>query len=464
MLQDRYETDKLFDSILQLTNQMDPVLAEIDRVLEDEALYQLIRDDLAKRYPQTEQTGRHSTPVEVILRSLIVKRLYRLSYEQTEYQVRDSLVLRQFCRVYLNVVPDDTTLMRWAALVQPETLEQFNQRLTELAAQLKVTKGRKLRTDGTVVETNIHHPSDSSLLADSVRVLGRTLRRAKGVLKGKTDINPGVFRNRVHSVRRLARQVGEAMRKSGETAREQGLLAYRKLVKATQQTIEQAQQVLPALQALTGKEADRLAEILETFIPRAEQVVSQAIRRVFQGEKVLASEKIVSLFEPHSAIIRRNKARKPTEYGHKVWLDEVDGGIVTRWQLLEGNPNDDQQWLPSLEHHIERFGRPPNQMSADRGVYSPHNEQAAQERGVKRVVLPQPGRKSAARKQHEKQRWFKRGRRWHAGVEGRISVLKRRNELDRCRDHGRQGFERWIGWGVIAANLLVIARVLAKSA
>ena len=226
------------------------------------------------------------------------------------------------------------------------------------------------------------------------------------------------------------------MRKRGETAQEQGLQAYRKLVKATQQTIEQAQQVLPALQAVTGKQAQKLTEIMETFIPRAEQVVSQAVRRVFQDEKVPASEKIVSLFEPHSAIIRRNKARKPTEYGHKVWLDEVDGGIVTRWQVLEGNPNDDQQWLPSLEYHIYCFGRPPNQMSGDRGVHSSTNEQIAQERGVKRVILPQPGRKSEARKRHEKQRWFQQGRRWHAGVEGRISVLKRRNELDRCRDHG----------------------------
>ena len=464
MLQDRYETDKVFTEILQLTNEMDPILAQIDQLLEDEALYQLIRNDLASRYPHTERTGRNSTPVEVILRMLAVKRLYGLSYERTEYQVRDSLVLRQFCRVYFNEVPDDTTLIRWAALIQPETLEQFNQRLTELAVQLKVTKGRKLRTDGTVVETNIHHPSDSSLLADSVRVLGRTLRRAREVLQGQTDLEQRVFRNRIRSVRRLARQVGEAMRKSGETAREQGLHAYHKLVKATQQTIEQAQQVVPALQAVTGKQAVKLSEILETFIPRAEQVVSQTVRRVFQGEKVPAGEKIISLFEPHSAIIRRNKARKPTEYGHKVWLDEVDGGIVTRWQVLEGNPNDDQQWLPSLEHHIECFGRPPNQMSADRGVHSPHNEQVARERGVKRVILPQPGRKSEARKRHEKQRWFRQGRRWHAGVEGRISVLKRRHELDRCRDHGRQGFDKWVGWGVITANLLVIGRYVAVSA
>jgi IS5 family transposase len=461
MLQDRYETDKFFDSILKLTSQMDAILAQIDQLLEDEELYQLIRQDLAKRYPQTEQTGRNSTPVEVVLRMLAVRRLYGLSYERTEYQVRDSLVLRQFCRVYFNEVPDDTTLIRWAKLIQPETLERFNHRLTQLATQLKVTKGRKLRTDGTVVESNIHYPSDSSLLADSVRVLGRTLSRAKEVLKEETKLGKQVFRNRVRSVRRLARQVGEAMGRRGETAREQGMKAYRKLVKATQTTIEQAQQVLPALQAVTGKGAEKLTEILETFIPRAEQVVSQTVRRVFNDEKVPACEKIVSIFEPHSDIIRRNKARKPIEYGHKVWLDEVEGGIVTRWQVLEGNPNDDQQWLPSLEHHIECFGKPPNQMSGDRGVHSPQNEQVAQERGVKRVILPQPGRKSEARKQHEKQRWFKQGRKWHAGVEGRISVLKRRNELNRCRDIGMQGFDKWIGWGVIAANLLGIGRKVA---
>jgi transposase, IS5 family len=461
MLQDRYETDKIFEDILKLTNEMDPVLAEIDRLLDDEELYQLIRNDLAKRFPQTEVTGRNSTPVEVILRMLAVKRLYSLSHEQTEYQVRDSLVLRKFCRVYLQNVPDDTTLIRWAALVQPETLEQFNGRLTELACQLKVTHGRKMRTDGTVVETNIHPPSDSSLLADSVRVLGRTLSRAKQVLGEQTELGQEVFRNRIRSVRRLARQVGEAMRRGGEQAGNVGKTAYRKLIRATEVTIEQAQQVLPVLQKQVTHQAKKLAETLQTFIPRAQQVVAQAVRRVLHQEKVPASEKIVSIFEPHTDIIRRNKAHKPTEYGHKVWLDEVDGGIVTRWKVLEGNPNDDRQWLPSLDHHIERFGKPPRQASGDRGVHSPDNERQAQERGVQHVILPQPGRRSAERRQHERHPWFVRGRKWHVGVEGRISVLKRRYELNRCRDHAQDGFEKWIGLGMIAANLMTIGRKVA---
>ena len=458
MLQDRYETDKIFENILTLTNEMDPILAEIDRLLDDEELYQLIRNDLAKRFPQTEVTGRNSTPVEVILRMLAVKRLYQLSYEQTEYQVRDSLVLRQFCRVYLQDVPDDTTLIRWSALVQPETLEQFNQRVTQLAVELKITRGRKMRTDGTVVETNIHPPSDSSLLADSVKVLGRTLSRAKQVLGEQAELGQEVFRNRIRSVRRLARQVGEAMRRGGERAKTEGKSAYRKLIRATEATIQQAQQVLPVLKEQAAQQAKKLAQTLETFIPRAQQVVTQTIRRVLHQEKVPASEKIVSIFEPHTDIIRRNKAHKPTEYGHKVWLDEVDGGIVTRWDVLSGNPNDDRQWLPSLDHHIERFGKAPKQASGDRGVHSPANERLAQERGVQHVILPQPGRKSEARRQYERQAWFVRGRKWHVGVEGRISVLKRCHELDRCRDHGQEGFEKWVAWGVIAANLKTIGR------
>lgn len=464
MLQDRYEIDKLFTGILTLTNTMDPVLAQIDQLLDDEELYQLIRQDLAQRYAQTEQTGRNSTPVEVTLRMLAVRRLYGLSYEQTEYQVRDSLVLRQFCRVYLHDVPDDTTLIRWAGLIQPDTLEQFNQRLTQLARQLKVTQGRKLRTDGTVVETNIHPPSDSSLLADSVRVLGRSLSRARKVLGEQAQLGQPVFRNRIRSARRLARQVGEAMRKGGETAQSTGKAAYQKLVQATQVTIRQAEQVLPTLQAQATPASQKLAATLETFIPRAKQVVAQTLRRVFEQEKVPAAEKMVSLFEPHTDIIRRNKAHKPTEYGHKVWLDEVDGGIVTRWEVLKGNPPDEKQWVPSLDHHQARFGRPPQQASGDRGLYSPSNERIAQERGVKRIILPQPGNKSVARQKHERQPWFVRGRKWHVGIEGRISVLKRRFGLHHCPDHGPAGFEKWVGWGVIAANLTLIGKKVTAKA
>lgn len=347
MLQDRYKTDKFFEYISEQSIQMDPVLAQIDELLEDEELYQLIRSDFAKRYPKTEVTGRKSTPVEVLLRMLTVKRLYALSYEQTEYQVRDSLVLRQFCRVYFEKVPDDTTLIRWANLIAAEILEAYNQRVTQLASELKVTRARKLRTDGMVVETHIHSPSDSRLLADSVRVIGRTLQRAKQVLSGQTDLGVQVFRNRSRSAKKTARKVQRLVTRQKEA----GKRAYRKLVQITKQSVSQAQQVLERLTALNDPQAQHLKDSLETFVPRAEQVIDQTIRRVFQDEKVPAEEKIVSIFEPHSAIIRRGKAGKPVEYGRKVWLDEVEGGLVTRWEVLDGNPSDKNQWIPSLDAH-----------------------------------------------------------------------------------------------------------------
>ena len=464
MLVDRYESDKLFCSIVKLTQEMDPVLAQIDHLLDDESLYQAIRADLAKRYPLTEQTGHPSTPVEVILRMLVVKRLYRLSYEQTEYQVRDSLVLRQFCRLYLQEAPDDTTLIRWARLIQPETLAAFNERIVCLVTQLKLTAGRKLRTDGTVVETNIHPPSDSSLLADGVRVLGRTLGRAQTVLQTASDTTSQILRDTVRQARQLARQIGEAARKHGETAATQLQGLYQQLVDLTQDTLTHSQALLPALQLAGGKTAQRLVRTLTTFGPRVAQVVTQTQRRVLQGEAVPADEKLVSLFEAHTDILRRNKAGHPTEYGHKVWLDQVDGGWVTRWAILEGNAPDTDQWQPSLEHHQQVFGHPPEQASADRGVYSQANDAFAQQSGVKKIILPKPGYCSADRRAWEEQDWFQEGHAWHAGIEGCISGLKRGQELTRCRDHGHPGFEKWVGWGVIAANLKRMGRSVAVEA
>jgi IS5 family transposase len=198
-----------------------------------------------------------------------------------------------------------------------------------------------------------------------------------------------------------------------------------KLVQIAQQSVSQAKQVLEALAEHTHAQAQGLQDTLETFIPRAEQVIEQPIRRVFQDEKVPADEKIVSIFEPHTAIIRRSKAVKPVEYGLKVWLDEVEGGIVTRWNVLDGNPSDKDQWVPSLDAHQQIFGKPPTQASADRGVFSSDNEAEAKRRGIQRVVLPKPGKKSEKRHQREKQPWFRNARKWHAGIEGRISVLKR---------------------------------------
>ena len=462
MLRDKYQPDLFFLSIVQqLPIEIDPELVEIDRILEDDLFFQLLKRDLSKHHPKTLETGRNSTPVEVIGRMLAVKRLYGLSYEQTERQVSDSLVLRWFCRVYFHPVLDHSNLNRWALLIQPDTLHAFNDRVTAIATEVKVTRGRKLRTDGTVVESNIHYPTDSSLLADGVRVLSRTIKRAKEILSERADMTAKTFRDRTRSARNQARRIADEVRKRGSEATTDLKELYRRLVSTTKTNVQQAQQVLGALKEQTSQQAKRLADTLEQFIPRVEQVIEQTVRRVLEEQIVPAQEKIVSLFEPHTDIICRKKAHKPTEFGHKVWLDEVDGGIVTNYRVLDGNPPDRNQWQPSLEHHVQQFGRPPDQASGDRGVYSPENEAYAAEIGVRRVILPKPGRKSAARRQHEHQRWFKCGRRFHVGVEGRISVLKRKQDLDRCLDHGEDGFERWVGWGIITGNLAVMGATLA---
>lgn len=458
MLRDNYTEDKVFADIIQLVPDMDSMLVKVDTYLEDDELFQLIRADFSKRWTNTLLTGRNSTPVEVILRMLVVKRLYQYSYRETERIVGDSLTLRQFCRVYLNPVPDEKTLLRWNNLLRGETLEKFNARVAELAVEHKVTKGKKLRTDGTVVESNIHPPSDSRQLADSVRVLERTVQRARNLSQAVRAVVRKTGQRLTRKARDLARSIGENARKRTDTAKAAGQRLYRQLVEHTGQVVSQARQALTHLRQVSGQTAKRLADTLENFIPLAEQVIDQAERRVFRNEKVPAQEKIVSIFESHTDIICRGKETKPVEYGHKIWLDEVDGGIVSHYRILDGNPPDERQWEPSLQAHQQLFHHPPRQASADRGVYSPDNEQFAQNMGVKRVVLPKPGYKSQQRKTHESRKWFVAGRKWHAGVEGRISVLKRAHGLDRCLDHGRDGFQRWVGWGIIAGNLAVMGR------
>ena len=455
MLVEHYPTDKRFEDLLRYFPELSPELKKIDSYLEDEKVYRLIRDDLAKRYPKTKETGRPSTPAEVVLRMLVVKRLYGYSYAETERVVRDSLSLRQFCRVYLNDVPDEKTLIRWAKVIQAKTLEKFNERIMQLAVERKVTRGRKLRTDGTVVESNIRAPSDNRLLADGVRVLARTVVRARELLQQKVQ-EP--FEDFTQAAKQRARQIGETLRKKTEAAKSVGRQHYQELIEMTQKTIESARHIQKQLHEMQEQKAKRLAQSLETFLPRAEQVIDQTRRRIMQGEQVPASEKIVSLFEEHTDIICRGKESRPVEYGHKIWLNEVEGGLVSHYRILDGNPSDADQWKPSLKAHLKTFHQPPQQASGDRGLYSEPNEQLAHDLGVKKVILPQPGYRSKTRLKQEHKAWFVQGRHWHAGVEGRISVLKRAHDLGRCLAHGLNGFQCWVGWGIIAGNLAVLGR------
>jgi transposase, IS5 family len=459
MIVDRYAPMNLFELVPKLELRFEPELRELDRLLEDDELFSLVKADLAKRYPNSARLGRHSTPVEVILRMFVVKRLYGFSYEQTEHFVSDSLVLRQFCRLYLEPVPDDTTLIRWANQIGPQTLVALNDRVVELARTLKVTRGRKLRVDSTVVETNVHHPTDSRLLGDGVRVVSRLLRRAKKVLSEEAArlLGKEAFRTRNRSVRRLTKELHRIALRKGEKAEEELREAYRKLVRVTRASCAQARRVASTLRERTDARAQCLVDSFERFVPLVEQGIDQAVRRVLEGEQVPAAEKILSLFEPHTMIITRRKVGKPREFGRKVLIDEVDGGIISRYEVLKEAGREHPHLPESIEGHRERFGRAPELLAGDRGLYSKEGEEVAKRAGIRRVALPQSGRLTKKRKEYEEQPWFKRAFAFRAGVEGRISVLRRKYALERCPYHGEDGMGRWVGWGMVVHNLAKIS-------
>jgi IS5 family transposase len=392
-----------------------------------------------------------------------VQHLYAWSYAQTEHFVGDSLVLRQFCRLGFEPVPHHTTLMRWSNLLQPETMHRLLDRVTELARSLKVTRGRKLRIDSTVVTTAIHYPTDSTLLFDGVRVLGRLVRQAATILSGSAR-RLGVRRTRLakHLVRRIEATAAVA---ATANARAERPKLYRRLLAVTQASMDQAVQVRQWLTGWSDATLDRLDSALQGTVALVQQVMAQAERRVLQGETVPASEKLVSLFEPHTAIVRRGKAHLPAEFGRKIVLDEVDGGLITRYAVMAGNPPDAPELATSLAEHQLRFGRAPAVLTADRAFFTFANDQLARDLHIRSIALPRQGPLDATQRQNRQRTAFRRAYRWRAGIEGRISVLKRRFGLDRCRYRGEAGMERWVGWGLLAHNLRQIGRsVVAQPA
>jgi IS5 family transposase len=465
MLRNRYDRTDLFALVPQLGLRFEPQLEQLDRLLDDDELFERVREDLARRHPKTGSRGRPSTPVEVILRMLVVMRLYGWSYEQTEYFVNDSLVLRQFCRVYLERVPDDTTLIRWANTLGPEALQALNDRVVQLARSLKVTRGRKLRVDTTAVETDIHFPTDGALIGDGVRVISRLLRRAKATLGAAASELGDAFRSRVRAVRKLSQQLHRIARRKGDEGRTALKVAYGRLIAIAKRTGAQARRVMEALgEHADEPQASRLAARLGEILPRLRRGIDQAWRRVLEGESVPAGEKLLSLFEPHTQVVPRFKAGKAVEFGRKLRLDEVEGGIVTGYQVLDRAGGQDQPYLAdSLAHHRRQFGRAPDLLAGDRGLASADNERLACEAGVRRVALPYAGKgpPPPERRRLEAARWFKRGYRFRSGIEGRIHVLRRDYGLRRCRYHGDRGMGRWVGWGILAHNLAKIAGATA---
>ena len=326
MLIDRYPKEDIFARVPKMAERIDPVLQQLDRLLDDDALYQQVRNDFGKRYRSTLVHGRHSTPVEVLLRMLLLKHLYGWSYQETEDRVDESLVLRWFSRLFWEPTPDDTTLIRWANTLQPETLHALNERVVELARQAKVTQGRKLRLDATCVQTEIHHPTDSGLLVDGVRVLSRTVSRAKELITDQAHSLEQSCRSRLRSAKRVAQQLHRQLRRKGEDKEAEQKQLYQKLVETAEHMVRQATRVAQALSQQTQQQATRLRAEAEAMLPLVKQVIAQTRSRVLEGKKVPSDQKVLSLFEPHTRAIPRHKGGALVEFGRHVILDEVEGG------------------------------------------------------------------------------------------------------------------------------------------
>jgi transposase, IS5 family len=438
----------------EITDLREDWMTHADKVLQDEQLLTSVYEALIKRHPKSRTRGRLGMPAEVVLRLLILKHVRNWSYGIVEREVRANLVYRDFTRVGGGKVPDAKTMGRWGVALGPEVIQKVHERIIEMARENKIVEGRKMRLDTTVVESNIHYPTDSSLLGDGVRVLIRTMKKITAIA-GNVGAS---MRDRSRSVKLRVLDIARAARSKAPQSQERMKEAYRKLVDGTSRVVGQAKRFSKDIAAGVKRSADILKQAtleglrteLSAMLPRVKQVIQQTKVRVFGGN-THAADKLFSVFEPSTEIIRKGKAGKPSEFGKMVKLQEAENQIIIDYEVYDQRPSDSDLLIPSIEAHEEKLHRTPRLVATDAGFYSSKNETAATQKGVKRVCVPNRSTKSAERKREQKKRWFRQGQKWRTGCEGRISVLKRRHGLNRCRYKGDSGMKRWVGLGTVVS-------------
>jgi len=436
-----------------------------DRVLADEQIVAAVYEALAKRHPKSRSRGRRGIPAETVLRLLILKHIRNLSYEVLEREVRANLVYRDFARVGGGKMPDAKTMGRWGLAVGPQVLRQVHDRIVKIAQDKSVVTGRRMRVDTTVVESNIHYPTDSTLLGDGVRVLTRTMRKITDIV-GMAGTK---LRNRSRSVKLRVLEIMRITRAKGSLNRERLQQRYRRLLDTTSRVVGQAKRFSEEISDGIKRSADVFQQIaleglraqLDQMVSLVRQVMQQTRARVFRGDTRFEG-KIVSVFEPSAEVIRKGKSGKPNEFGKIVKLQEGENQIIVDYEVYARRPHDSDLLIPAIAAHQAKLGRAPWLVAADAAFYSGRNEAAAKAMGVKRVCIPNRASKSPERKREQKKRWFRNGQKWRTGCEGRISVVKRRHGLDRCRYKSEVGMQRWVGLGVISDNLVNIGRVMSR--
>jgi transposase, IS5 family len=450
---------------LEFLNQnvkLDPLLQSIADFIDQHAeLVDRVRCEL-ERGLKNAATGRQGLTASQVLRSLILQRVKNWDYRELRERIADGYTLRRFADFYSRHVPKHDAFNRAFNRLTPQTLSAINEVIVQAAVDLGLEDGRKLRVDTTVVETDVHHPTDSTLLWDSVRVITRLVGRLDELLAHGV----GAFPNRT---RRARRRMQEIQRMTPTQRPRRQTRKYRELIVAAEEVVGHARAVLEKtrkvrpIDALNEVAIQSVRREIENYCELGLKVIAQTRRRVLENNPVPNAEKIYSIFEPHTDLIKRGKVQKPLEFGHKVFLAESARGLITQYRVLHGNPVDETQVNSCLKRHAQFFGEPPELFSADRGFYSEQSIKDCHNAGVELACIPQRGGKmTPERERHEKTAAFKKGQRFRAGIEGRISVLFRGRGMKRCLAEGRERFELLVGAAVLANNLLVIAQLLIK--
>jgi transposase, IS5 family len=390
--------------------------------------------------------GRLGMTGNQVLRVMVIKQLNSFSYEDLEFHLMDSASYRTFCGFgFLEPLPSRSALGENLKKVKAIALEEINQLLIRIAERQKVEDGRKVRVDSTGVETNIHHPSDSTLLYDGVRVLARLLRRARKLNGFRA------WRSYAKSAKLKMRAISKARKV------EDRVELYKELLAASRRMIRYAKAGAEALGKEEGREAVRIREKLVHFAGLLEQVITQTERRVLEGETVPMEEKLVSMFEEHTKILP--KRDRETVYGHKVNLTGGASGLILDCVIEDGNPADSTRCVPMLKRQAEVYDRLPREAAFDGGYASRENLRQAKELGVERVCFSKKGSLTVEEMTGSK-RIYNALQRFRAGIEGGISYLKRVFGLSRCTWKGEPSFHSYVWGSIVAANLLTLARHL----
>lgn len=419
-------------------------------------IYDWVLQDLTRDVMRTD-TGAEGMSAEQVLRAAIIKQMETYSYEDLAFHLLDSVCYRGFCRIGIaDKGFQKSALCNNIKAISSETWESINHILVAYGQDKEIEKGKEARTDCTVVSSNIHDPTDSSLLWDSVRVLTRMLGR----INERLDDLHIPFSD--HTKRAKRRMLG-VMNAKNKKARKK---LYMDLLKVTHRTVNYARKAVSMLERFPFKysslteTAQSMAEELKEIIHLTHRVIEQTTRRVIHGESVPASEKVVSIFEPHTDIIVKD--RRDTFYGHKICLTGGPSNLITDCLILDGNPADTELTGHMLDRHKEIYGHYPLKVALDGGFASKANLKSAKGKGIKDVCFAK--KRGLEEQEMCRSSWvYKRLRRFRAGIESSISWLKRCFGLDRCTWKSLQSFHSYVWASVVSANLLTLARCEIES-